>query len=206
MKVEKIVLIWALLASCQINGQTIDYSIIHAKADSIVKSFWGLSNFNKYIRLDKTKSEYTVFKNHWDKAVSINEIPEFIPNIYSYKYTINHPLFDSLDYPINFLLDSLGNLMIGMSPKGLVKFENLDAIKTISKDSAILIAKKSGISIYKRPLEIELVWSNPITNLGCFVWEVRSYYDKPRYEGCFRYEYQAFLIDIKTGKVMGKMK
>lgn len=202
-----IIVVGLLGLHTNITGQSRDYNHIHNKADSLVRKYWGEENFRKYITLDKTKSEYLFFRNMWEKKSKFNQNLDFVPNTYLYKYKVNHRLFDNLEYPIQFYLDSLGKLMVGFDPNGLIAFKDLESPKIISKKVAIAIAKKSGISIGKKKLEIELIWfQNPENLWSGYVWSVISYLDKPYRQGCFYHEAEAMYVDIRTGKVVGNLK
>jgi hypothetical protein len=201
--IKRIVIALILIASAYLLSLQIKNSKnVNQKADDIVKEYWGANSFEKYIRLDKEASEYCTFHGNWDKKSSFCKPLDFVPNVYSYKYKINHPLFDSISNPIRFVLDSVGNLMTGFNPRGLNQFEDLDLIKTISKEEAIAIAKKEGLKRYKKEWEAKIDWDN---RTGNFIWLVISYFDKPYFKGCYMYNFDAVLIDIKNGNVVSRM-
>lgn len=206
MKIKIAISITLLLFQYSINGQVQSLLDIHNKADSLVKNYWGVDNFNKFIELDKEASQYHAFNNNWDKSSSFNHPLDFNPNVFRYKYKVNHPIFDILEYPIQFLLDSLGKLMVGFNPKGLIKFKDLDSIKTTSNKEAITIANNTKLFIKGRKLETELVWyaSDESPFWSGYVWIVKSFYNKPQYEGCYRYDFDAILIDLLTGNIVEK--
>lgn len=206
MKIKFAITIALLLFQYSINAQIQSLHDIHNKADSLVKKYWGINNFNKFIKLDKEASQYHVLNNHWDKSSSFNHSLDFNPNVFRYKYKVNHPIFDSLEYPIQFLLDSLGELMVGFNPKGLIKFKNLDSIKTTSNKEAIAIAYNTKLFINNRKLNTELVWyaSDEFPFWSGYVWIVKSFYNKPQHEGCYRYDFDAILIDLLTGNIVEK--
>jgi hypothetical protein len=191
---------------------------IQQRADSLVSSFWGKTNFAKYIHLDKTRSEYLVFGHMWEKKCQFNSKLTFSPNTYLYRYTVIHSAFHGDTAHIEFYLDSFGNLMVGFHPSGLFQGGDLDALRTLTKEQAIQAAKKSGLDKGKEQWTVSLSWqeTDPTTLdlkqkstlkeliQGHFVWNVIAILDKSYRDGCFFYNKRVYSIDILTGKLISK--
>ena len=202
-----LLLILVPIISLSSKGQNLHAKLINVKADSIVISYWGKVNFKKYIRLDQKASEYLIEDNLTELSSSTLDKPlKFSPNKFFYRYGIHHPLFKKMYYPIQFYLDISGQIVSGLSGPGLIKFENLDSFKIISKDSAIRIAQKAGLKKSKK-WTTEIDWYDPVTHWSSInsklVWVVKSYHDQPYREGCILYTFTAMYIDIKTGVLLG---
>lgn len=188
------------------------------KADSLVASFWGQTNFDKYIHLDKKRSEYLVFGNMWEKECRFTSKLTFSPNMYLYRYKVIHPIFHGDTAHIEFYLDSLGKLMIGFHPSGLFQGGDLDTLKTLTKQQAIQKAKEFGLEKGQGKWTVSLGWqeTDPMTlNLkenstlkefiqGHFTWNVKATLDKSYRDGCFFYNKRVYSIDILTGKLIAK--
>ncbi len=205
MKTLFIILI--LTFSFSSKGQRLSAKLINEKADSIVISYWGKSNFKRYIRLDRTASEYAIEYNLSRVATCPLDKPlKFKPNQVFYRYRVLHPLFKTVYYPIQFYLDSTGQIERGVSGPGLIKHENLDSLETISKDSAISVAKKAGLKKNKK-WTTEIGYYDPVTRSSSInselVWMVKSYYAQPHREGCLVFPYSVMFIDAKTGAILG---
>ena len=189
---------------------------IHRKADSLVASFWGQENFDKYIHLDKTRSEYLVFGKMWEKKCRFNSKLTFQPNTYSYEYKVIHPIFRGDTAIVEFYLDSLGMLMIGFHPSGFFQGGNLDKLTSLTKEQAIQKAKTLGLDKGQGKWTVSLSWqeTDPMTlNLkenstlkdyirGHFTWDVKATLDKSYRNGCFFYNKRVYSIDIFNGQLI----
>jgi hypothetical protein len=196
----------------------IHIAAIQKKADSLVASFWGQKNFDKYIHLDKNRSEYLVFGHMWEKECKFNKKLTFSPNTYLYRYKVIHPIFHGDTPQIEFYLDSLGKLMVGFDPSGFFQGGYLDTLKTLTKQQAIQKAKELGLDKGQGKWTVSLSWqeTDPMTlNLkdnstlkefiqGNFTWDVKATLDKSYRDGCFFYNKRVYSIDIFTGQLIAK--
>ena len=200
-------------------GQDLNHiRTIQQKADSLVASFWGRENFDKYIQLDKTRSEYLLFGKMWEKQSRFNKKLTFSPNMYLYRYKVIHPIFRGDTASIEFYLDSLGKLEIGFTKIGFFQGGNLDRLKTITKKRAIQIAKELGLDNGQSKWTVSLSWqeTDPTTLdlkenstlkefiQGHFTWDVKATLDKSYHDGCFFYNKRVYSIDIFSGQLISK--
>jgi hypothetical protein len=200
-------------------GQDINYiKSIQQKADGLVISFWGQDNFEKYIHLDKTRSEYLVFGNMWEKQCKFNDKLTFSPNTFLYRYKVIHPVFRGDTANIEFYLDSLGNLEVGFTKIGFFQGGNLDKLKTLTKEQAIQKAKVLGLEKGQGKWTVSLSWqeTDPTTLdlkenstlrefiQGHFTWDVKATLDKSYRDGCFFYNKRVYSIDVFTGQLISK--
>lgn len=186
------------------SGQNLKHiASIQKKADSLVASFWGQSNFNKCIQLDKTRSRYLVLGKMWEKECLFNSRLTFSPNTFLYRYKVIHPVFHGDTAQIEFYLDNSGKLIFNSI--GLLKCGNLDSLKTLTKKQAIQKAKEYGLK--SEECSVSLSWQesfidkDPSTQ-GNFTWKVKAALEQSHREGCSFYNKQAYAIDIFTGKLI----
>jgi hypothetical protein len=200
-------------------GQDLDYiKAIQRKADSLVASFWGQENFDKYIHLDKTRSEYLVFGKMWEKECRFNKALTFSPNKFLYRYKVIHPIFRGDTASIEFYLDSLGKLEVGFTKIVFFQGGNLDKLKSLTKEQAIQKAKTLGLDKGQSKWTVSLSWqeTDPMTLdlkenstlkefiQGHFTWDVKATLDKSYRDGCFFYNKRVYSIDIFTGELISK--
>jgi len=201
------------------NGQNSNHiKLVQQKADSLVVSFWGQNNFDKYIHIDKRRSQYLVFGHMWEKECRFNSKLTFSPNTYLFNYKVIHPNFRGDTAQIEFYLDSLGKLMVGFTKIGFFQGGNLDTLKSLTKNQAIQKAKELGLEKGQGNWTVSLSWqeTDPMTlNLkenstlkeyirGHFTWDVKSTLDKSYRDGCFYYNKRVYSIDIFTGQLISK--
>jgi fido (protein-threonine AMPylation protein) len=191
---------------------------IQQKADSLVSSFWGQDNFQKYIHLDKTRSEYLVFGKMWEKQCKFNSKLTFSPNKFLFRYKVIHPVFQGDTAHVEFYLDSLGKLEVGFTKIGFFQGSNLDTLKTLTKEQAIKRAKELGLDKGQDKWTVTLSWqeTDPMTLdlkenstlkefiQGHFTWNIKATLDKSYRDGCFYYNKRVYSIDILTGKLIAK--
>ena len=188
------------------------------KADSIVASHWGKTNFHKYIRLDSSISQYLVHGDFWDKQCSFNSKLTFEPNTCRYRYWVIHPAFRGDTAKIEFYLDKDGEFLFD-DAEGLLSFGNLDKVKTLTKEQAIQKAiaysqnnKKDFRGGVHGEWTVTLHWHQSVIIKGNFpynepfkghfCWDVKADLDEPRREGCSAFNKRTFMIDIFNGELV----
>ena len=211
------IILLLIISSTLSFGQDKQYlQLIKDTADKLVISFWGQNNFDKYIKLDKTKSKY--FGRETNMRASFDKEINFNPNSFRLHYKVIHPAFRGDTAQIDFTLDSTGKLEIFFQPKGLYKPGDLNLLKTISKSQAIEKAKASGLAKGKSKWTVSLEWieTDPATLdlkpnstlqdfiKGHYCWAVKSTLTKAYHDGCFVYTYRVFYIDIISGDIIDK--
>jgi hypothetical protein len=187
------------------------------KADSIVKLFYGYTNFNKYIKLDSSKSEFLVLHSSWDKRANFNQSLSFLPNVFQFQYSFVHSKLAKYTFIISFLIDSTGQVMTGFIPTGLFDCATYSSFNFISKDSALKIAKRLKIKNPIKKYEAVLGWeqikgdyqkykqTGDIRSIlkGRIVWRIKSEYRKPPHKDEKAYA-EIFVIDALNGKLLSK--
>ena len=149
-----IILLSFLLSSCFSFGQSSnDTTTFRTLADKIIIAFWGQNNFNKYIH----------FENNYEKSIteSVDSFTKssFKPEFFKFKYFALHPAFHGDTARIEFELDSIGKLQLGLLPQGLYQVGNLDSLKLLNQNKAVALAKTHHyLSRVKNIQRITLEW------------------------------------------------
>lgn len=184
------------------------------KADSVVTSYWGQSNFHRYIRLNKPESQYLVWGNRKEKQCSFDSRLTFMPNTGRYQYQVIHPAFRGDTADIDLYIDKKGELI--WEADGLFSFGDLDTVKTLTKEQAIQKVKElknlAGIRMgnctvtlkfhHARYREGDRIFINDDPIKGNFTWEVKTELEKGYSGGCSYYNRRTYSIDIISGKLV----
>lgn len=187
------------------------------KADSVVKLYYGNSHFDKFIKLDSSKSEFLVLHNHFENRSKFSKPLNFQPNVFQFQYLFIHPNLLNDTFVISFLIDSFRQVMTGFNPTGLFDGSGYENFNFISKDSALKIAKRATIKKPLKNYEIELGWEDiegdykkykqtyDIREIvkGRIVWRIKSEYRKVPEMDEKPYA-EIFIIDALNGKLLSK--
>lgn len=196
------------------------------KADSIVASYWGKTNFHKYIQLDSSISQYLVYGPHlWEKECPFNSKLTFKPNTCRYRYWVIHPAFGGDTARIEFYLDKEGKFFMG-GADGLISCGDLNTVKILTKEQAIqkvtaYLKDGAGGTGFRNGVKgggvhgewtVTLKWHHSVKYNGNYVfdelikghftWDVKADLDAPYSEGCSSFNKRTYGIDIFSGKLV----
>jgi hypothetical protein len=139
--------------------------------------------------------------------------------MFAFRYYFKHPSFNGDTLNIKFYVDRNHRIMAGFLPEGLYDIKGKMNLQIISKDEAIVIAKKAKIKKPQKDYETEFGWyeqeattedykrfneTKDIKQIvkGRIVWKVTSKFrEAPEWDE--KPYAQTFIIDAVTGEVIG---
>lgn len=185
------------------------------KADSVITSYWGNSNLQKYIQPDKKLSLYCTDNRKREKRCYFNSRLTFMPDYGWYRYKVIHPAFRGDTAKIELYIDKKGALI--WEAIGLVSIGDLDTVTTLTKEQAIQKVKElknlSGIKMQgewtvslkfhrSRARDGDRVFVNDDPIKGNYTWDVKTELEQGYGGGCSYFNRRSYSIDIFSGKLV----
>jgi len=180
-----IIVISILLNSCscflcskQDNG-VVPQAILD-KTDNFIIQRTGKDFFERFIKPDFIKTKYS--------APYYNMVYRFIMSDKSYVNVL-----------ITFSVDTLGNIVGNRDITGIPDCQNSDCSFSINEDSAIKIAKESGLPKGIKDWKISFIWDSKYNQ---YVWNILSTNSASGSSMGFRGNGKMIIIDANTGLVL----